>query len=201
MSSIVAPPQTRQPSPRTERWSIPAIEALLDLPFADLMFRAQEVHRANHRPNAVQLSTLLSIKTGGCPEDCGYCPQAARYHTPVANAPMLDVAAVTAAAQAAKAAGATRFCLGAAWRSPKQRDLDAVADMVRAVKALGLQSCCTLGMLKQGQAEQLRDAGLDYYNHNLDTSPDFYGEIVSTRDYQDRLDTLARVRDAVLNVC
>jgi len=143
----------------------------------------------------------LSIKTGGCPEDCGYCPQAARYHTPVANAPMLDVAAVTAAAQAAKAAGATRFCLGAAWRSPKQRDLDAVADMVRAVKALGLQSCCTLGMLKQGQAEQLRDAGLDYYNHNLDTSPEFYGEIVSTRDYQDRLDTLARVRDAGLNVC
>jgi len=201
MSSIVAPPQTRQPSPRTERWSIPAIEALFDLPFADLMFRAQEVHRANHRPNAVQLSTLLSIKTGGCPEDCGYCPQAARYHTPVANAPMLDVAAVTAAAQAAKAAGATRFCLGAAWRSPKQRDLDAVADMVRAVKALGLQSCCTLGMLKQGQAEQLRDAGLDYYNHNLDTSPEFYGEIVSTRDYQDRLDTLARVRDAGLNVC
>jgi len=165
------------------------------------MFRAQEVHRANHRPNAVQLSTLLSIKTGGCPEDCGYCPQAARYHTSVSNEPMLDVAAVTAAAQSAKAAGATRFCLGAAWRSPRQRDVDAVAEMVRAVKSLGLQACCTLGMLKDGQAQQLRDAGLDYYNHNLDTSPEFYGEIVGTRDYQDRLDTLTRVREAGLNVC
>ena len=165
------------------------------------MFRAQEVHRANHRPNAVQLSTLLSIKTGGCPEDCGYCPQAARYHTGVSNEPMLDVAAVTTAAQSAKAAGATRFCLGAAWRSPKQRDVDAVAEMVRAVKSLGLQACCTLGMLKDGQAQQLRDAGLDYYNHNLDTSPEFYGEIVGTRDYQDRLDTLTRVREAGLNVC
>ena len=201
MSSTVAPPRSKRASTRTQRWSVSAIEALFDLPFNDLVFRAQDVHRANHRPNAVQLSTLLSIKTGGCPEDCGYCPQAARYNTAVANAPMLDVAAVTTAAQAAKAAGATRFCLGAAWRSPKQRDLEAVVEMVRAVKSLGLQSCCTLGMLKEGQAEQLRDAGLDYYNHNLDTSPEFYGEIVGTRDYQDRLDTLSRVRDAGLNVC
>ena len=201
VNSTVAPPRSKPPAPRADRWSLPAIEALFDLPFADLMFRAQEVHRANHRPNAVQLSTLLSIKTGGCPEDCGYCPQAARYHTPVVDAPMLDVAAVTAAARSAKEAGATRFCLGAAWRSPKQRDLDAVADMVRAVKGLGLQTCCTLGMLKAGQAEQLKAAGLDYYNHNLDTSPEFYGEIVGTREYQDRLDTLSRVREAGLNVC
>ena len=201
MTTTVAAPRSKQPVTRAERWSVSAIEALFALPFADLMFRAQEVHRANHRANAVQLSTLLSIKTGGCPEDCGYCPQAARYHTSVANAPMLDVAAVTAAAESAKAAGATRFCLGAAWRSPKQRDVDAVADMVRAVKTLGLQTCCTLGMLKEGQAEQLRDAGLDYYNHNLDTAPEYYGEIVGTRDYQDRLDTLARVREAGLNVC
>jgi biotin synthase len=201
VTSTVAPPRTTRASSRAQRWAVPAVEALFDLPFADLMFRAQEVHRANHRPNAVQLSTLLSIKTGGCPEDCGYCPQAARYHTPVTSEPMLDVAAVTAAAQAAKVAGATRFCLGAAWRSPKQRDLDVVTDMVRAVKGLGLQTCCTLGMLKEGQAEQLKDAGLDYYNHNLDTSPAFYGEIVGTREYQDRLDTLSRVRDAGLNVC
>jgi len=180
---------------------VDAIEALFALPFNDLLFRAQQVHREHHAPNAVQLSTLLSIKTGGCPEDCGYCPQAARHHSGVASESLLDVGAVVDAARAAKDAGATRFCMGAAWRGPKDRDLAPVLDMVRAVKALGLETCCTLGMLKDGQAAALRAAGLDYYNHNLDTAPEFYGEIVSTRDYQDRLDTLDRVRDAGLSVC
>lgn len=183
------------------RWPVAAVAELFALPFADLMFRAQDVHRAHHPRNAVQLSTLISIKTGGCAEDCGYCPQAARHHTSVDSEAMLDVDAVVAAARAAKAAGASRFCMGAAWRGPKQRDLEPVLAMVRKVKALGLQTCATLGMLKDGQAEQLRDAGLDYYNHNLDTAPDFYGAIVSTRAYADRLDTLDRVRDAGLSVC
>ncbi|HSQ79616.1 MAG TPA: biotin synthase BioB [Casimicrobiaceae bacterium] len=180
---------------------VDAIEALFALPFNDLLLRAQQVHREHHAPNAVQLSTLLSIKTGGCPEDCGYCPQSARHHSGVAGEPLLDVGVVVDAARAAKDAGATRFCMGAAWRGPKDRDLAPVLDMVRAVKALGLETCCTLGMLKDGQAEALRAAGLDYYNHNLDTAPEFYGEIVSTRDYQDRLDTLDRVREAGLSVC
>jgi len=183
------------------RWSVTAIEALFDLPFLDLLYRAQQVHRAHHAPNAVQLSTLLSIKTGGCPEDCAYCPQAARYQTGVDNEPMLDIETVTATARAAKAAGATRFCMGAAWRSVKDRDLVPVLGLVRAVKDLGLTTCCTLGMLKDGQAEKLKDAGLDFYNHNLDTSPEFYGEIVTTRDYEDRLATLGRVRGAGLAVC
>ncbi|MBK9117954.1 MAG: biotin synthase BioB [Betaproteobacteria bacterium] len=178
-----------------------AVAALFELPFSDLLFRAQQVHRAHHAPNTVQLSTLLSIKTGGCAEDCGYCPQAARHHTSVDSEAMLDVDAVVAAARAAKAAGASRFCMGAAWRGPKQRDLEPVLAMVRKVKALGLETCATLGMLKDGQAERLRDAGLDYYNHNLDTAPEFYGEIVTTRAYRDRLDTLDRVRDAGLSVC
>lgn len=167
----------------------------------DLLHRAQQTHRAHHDPNAVQLSTLLSIKTGGCPEDCGYCPQAARYHTAVANEALLSLADVAAAAAAAKAAGASRFCMGAAWRGPKDRDLEPVLAMVREVKALGLETCATLGMLRDGQAERLKDAGLDYYNHNLDTSPDFYGEIITTRDYRDRLDTLERVRAAGVRVC
>lgn len=167
----------------------------------DLLHRAQQTHRAHHDPNAVQLSTLLSIKTGGCPEDCGYCPQAARYHTGVDNQALLSLAEVAAAAAAAKAAGASRFCMGAAWRGPRDRDLEPVLAMVREVKALGLETCATLGMLKDGQAERLKDAGLDYYNHNLDTAPDFYGEIITTRDYQDRLDTLDRVRVAGVRVC
>ncbi|MDQ3028108.1 MAG: biotin synthase BioB, partial [Pseudomonadota bacterium] len=175
--------------------------ALFDLPFNDLLFHAHTVHRENFDPNRVQRSTLLSIKTGGCPEDCGYCPQAARYQTGVESEEMLPLAEVTAAARAAKAHGATRFCMGAAWRGPKARDLAPVLDMVREVKALGLETCCTLGMLKDGQAEQLRDAGLDYYNHNLDTAPEFYGDVITTRDYQDRLDTLGRVRSAGLKVC
>ena len=175
--------------------------ALFDLPFNDLLFRAHTVHREHFDPNAVQRSTLLSIKTGGCPEDCGYCPQAARYHTGVENEEMLSIDAVTAAARAAKEHGATRFCMGAAWRGPKARDLAPVLEMVRAVKDLGLEACCTLGMLKDGQAEQLRDAGLDYYNHNLDTAPEHYGSVITTRDYQDRLDTLERVRHAGVKVC
>jgi biotin synthase len=191
-------PVSRTAAGRTD---VDAIDALFSLPFADLLLRAQQVHRAHHAPNAVQLSTLLSIKTGGCPEDCGYCPQAARYHTDVANEPLLDVGRVVDAARAAQEAGATRFCMGAAWRGPKDRDLAPVLGMVAAVKALGLETCCTLGMLKDGQAEQLKRAGLDYYNHNLDTSPEFYGDIVSTRDYRDRLDTLGRVRGAGLRVC
>ena len=184
-----------------ERWTVAAIEALFDLPFADLIHRAQETHRAHHAANTVQLSTLLSIKTGGCPEDCAYCPQAKRYHTGVEDEALLDLDTVVAAARAAKANGATRFCMGAAWRGPKQRDLDPVLAMVREVSALGLETCATLGMLKDGQAGQLKAAGLDYYNHNLDSAPEFYGEIITTRDYQDRLDTLRRVRDAGINVC
>jgi biotin synthase len=195
--SIAEKPPAEAPS----HGDVDTIEALFALPFTDLLLRAQHVHRAHHRPNAVQLSTLLSIKTGGCPEDCAYCPQAARYHTGVANAPLAAIDDVVAAARAARDAGATRFCMGAAWRGPRERDLAPVLDMVRAVKGLGLEACCTLGMLKDGQAEALRDAGLDYYNHNLDTSPDFYGDIVSTRDYEDRLATLDRVRDAGLRVC
>ena len=175
--------------------------ALFDLPFNDLLFRAHTVHREHFDPNRVQRSTLLSIKTGGCPEDCGYCPQAARYHTGVESQALLPLDEVTAAARAAKEHGATRFCMGAAWRGPKARDLAPVLEMVREVKALGLETCCTLGMLKDGQAEQLREAGLDYYNHNLDTAPEFYGSIISTRDYQDRLDTLERVRNAGMKVC
>jgi len=183
------------------RWSVDAIEALLAAPLNDLLHRAHLTHRAHHDPNVVQLSTLLSIKTGGCPEDCAYCPQAARYHTGVADEALLAHDEVVRAATAAKAAGATRFCMGAAWRGPKDRDLEPVLSMVRSVKALGLETCATLGMLREGQAEKLKAAGLDYYNHNLDTAPEFYGEIISTRQYDDRLQTLERVRDAGVRVC
>ncbi|MEI6234357.1 MAG: biotin synthase BioB [Planctomycetota bacterium] len=182
-------------------FSVDAIEAILNLPFNDLIFKAQTVHREHFDPNSVQLSTLISIKTGGCPEDCGYCPQASRYHTGVDNQALMPLDDVINAAKAAKENGATRFCMGAAWRGPKEKDLDPVLDMVKAVRALGLETCATLGMLQPGQAEKLKDAGLDYYNHNLDTSPEFYGEIISTRQYQDRLDTLDRVRGAGMHVC
>ncbi len=188
-------------APQAQAWPVDAVCKLFELPFNDLLFRAHGVHRENFPANTVQLSTLLSIKTGGCPEDCHYCPQAARYSTGVPNEPLLSVEAVVAAAQAAKANGATRFCMGAAWRGPKERDLQKVLELVKAVHALGLESCATLGLLKEGQADQLKDAGLDYYNHNLDTTPEFYREIITTRDYQDRLDTLERVREAGLRVC
>lgn len=183
------------------RWDVAEIQALLDKPFNDLIFQAQQVHRQYHDANAVQLSTLISVKTGGCPEDCGYCPQAARYHTSVENQDMLSVDNVVAAAMAAKQQGATRFCMGAAWRGPKQRDIEKMTNIIGAVKALGMETCATLGMLKPGQAQQLGDAGLDYYNHNLDTSPDYYNEVITTRQYQDRLDTLQEVRGAGINVC
>lgn len=182
-------------------WSREEVLALMDLPFADLLARAQAVHREHHDPNAVQVSTLLSIKTGGCPEDCAYCPQAARYATGVAAEKLMDLDEVLAKAKQARAAGASRFCMGAAWRSPKERDMPRVAAMVGAVKALGLETCATLGMLSAGQARTLKAAGLDYYNHNLDSAPEFYGEIIHTRDYQDRLDTLGHVRDAGLKTC
>jgi biotin synthase len=175
--------------------------ALYALPLNDLLFEAHTAHREHFDPNLVQRSTLLSIKTGGCPEDCGYCPQAARYHTGVENQELLPLDQVVTAARLAKEHGASRFCMGAAWRGPKARDLAPVLDMVREVKALGLETCCTLGMLKDGQAQELRDAGLDYYNHNLDTAPEFYGQVITTRSYQDRLDTLERVRGAGLKVC
>ena len=182
-------------------WSLDEVEALYALPFNDLLFQAQTVHRQHFDPNSVQLSTLLSIKTGGCSEDCGYCSQSARHDTGLEREKLLDVPAVVAAAQAAKAAGAIRFCMGAAWRGPKDKDLGAVAEMVREVKALGMETCVTLGMLKPGQAEQLKDAGLDYYNHNLDTAAEFYGQVITTHSHNDRLDTLAQVRDAGIHVC
>ena len=174
---------------------------LYALPLNDLLLRAHTVHREHFDANRVQRSTLLSIKTGGCPEDCGYCPQAARYHTGVESQKLLALEEVLAAARLAKNHGATRFCMGAAWRGPKARDLTPVLEMVREVKSLGLETCCTLGMLQDGQARQLKDAGLDYYNHNLDTAPEHYGSIVSTRDYSDRLATLESVREAGLKVC
>jgi biotin synthase len=182
-------------------WSVEDIVALFNLPFNDLVFRAQQVHREHFDANEVELATLLSIKTGGCPEDCGYCPQAARYDTGVTAQKILPLDTVLQAAREAKAHGATRFCMGAAWREPKDRDLEHVEEMVREVKALGLETCATLGMLGEGQAEKLKAAGLDYYNHNLDTAPEFYSNIISTRDYQNRLDTLDRVRGVGIKVC
>ena len=182
-------------------WARSDVLALLDLPFADLLQRAHGVHRAHHDANAVQVSTLLSIKTGGCPEDCAYCPQAARYSTGVEAEKLLPLETVIERASQAKAAGATRFCMGAAWRSPKDRDVPKVAAMIRAVHALGMETCATLGMLSEGQAESLREAGLDYYNHNIDTAPEFYADVIKTREFQDRLDTLGHVRKAGMKTC
>jgi biotin synthase len=187
-------------SPRSD-WTRAEIAALFALPFPELMFRAASVHRAHFDPTQVQTSTLLSVKTGGCPEDCGYCSQSSKYETGVKASKLMAVDAVLAEARAAKEAGASRFCMGAAWRSPKDKDLDQVCAMVEGVKALGMETCVTLGMLTADQAGRLKEAGLDYYNHNLDTSPEYYREIISTRTYQDRLDTLAHVRDMGIHVC
>lgn len=182
-------------------WNVTSIVDLFELPFMDLLFQAQQIHRAHHNPNEIQLSSLLSIKTGGCAEDCAYCPQSARYNTEVKAEKLMPLEEVVNAAKTARDNGAQRFCMGAAWRNPKPHQLDEITKMISAVKDLGMETCVTLGMLQEGQAEQLRDAGLDYYNHNLDTSPEFYGEIITTRTYEDRLETLERVRNAGLNVC
>lgn len=182
-------------------WRRAEVQALFEMPFNDLLYQAQSVHRRNFQPNQVQLSTLLSIKTGACPEDCAYCPQSVRYDTGLQREPLMALDQVLEAASRAKQAGATRFCMGAAWRSPKGKDLERVADMVREVRALGLETCATLGMLDEQQVEVLREAGLDYYNHNLDTSEAFYGEIVTTRTYEDRLNTLEHVRQAGMKIC
>ena len=190
-----AAPQSRH------KWAVAEVEALFELPLLELVFRAQQVHRSHFDPQEVQRSTLLSIKTGGCSEDCGYCSQSARHDSGLARQRLPPVDEVLANARAAKARGASRFCMGAAWRGPKDQDLAPVLEMVREVKALGLQTCVTLGMLKEGQAEQLADAGLDYYNHNLDTAPDFYGRVITTHTLQDRLDTLDKVRGAGIHVC
>uniref|UniRef100_UPI00258C7D35 biotin synthase BioB n=1 Tax=Diaphorobacter sp. TaxID=1934310 RepID=UPI00258C7D35 len=186
---------------RGEGWSIQAVQELLDLPFMELLWRAQATHRTHWPQGDIELATLLSVKTGGCPENCGYCPQSAEFDTGVKAEKLMSVQEVTQAAQAAKDAGATRFCMGAAWRAPKDRDIEKMSELITAVKDLGLQTCATLGMLQSHQAQALKDAGLDYYNHNLDTAPEYYSDVVSTRQYQDRLDTLRHVRDAGINVC
>ena len=182
-------------------WTKAEVAALFELPFTELVFRAAQVHRQNFASDEVQISTLLSIKTGGCPEDCGYCSQSASHETGLKASKLMEIETVLSDARAAKAAGATRFCMGAAWRSPKDRDLDKVCEMVEGVKAMGMETCVTLGMLTADQATRLKGAGLDYYNHNIDTSPEYYGTVITTRTYQDRLDTLECVRDAGINVC
>ena len=202
MSASTLPRPAARPSPDLRHdWTRPEVRALIDLPFPDLLFRAQTVHRQNFDPCAVQMSALLSIKTGGCPEDCAYCPQSVHHDCSVAATRLMRVEAVLEEARAAQANGATRFCMGAAWRSPKDRDLDEICAIVEGVKGLGLETCMTLGMLTRAQAERLKDAGLDYYNHNLDTSPEHYGKIITTRTYQDRLETLEHVREAGMHVC
>jgi len=187
--------------PEGERWPLADIRALFDLPFHELLFRAQTVHREHFTAGQVELATLLSVKTGGCPEDCGYCPQSVHHETGVEATKLMSPEAVRLAVKQARDAGATRFCMGAAWRAPNDRDIEKVSELVRVVKSEGLEACCTLGMLTDGHAQQLREAGLDYYNHNLDTAPEMYGNIITTRDYQDRLDTLDRVRQVGVKVC
>ncbi|CAJ3763938.1 biotin synthase [Burkholderia pseudomallei] len=193
--------ETPVAAPAAPRWRVADVIALYELPFNDLLFRAQQTHREHFDANAIQLSTLLSIKTGGCEEDCGYCSQSAHHDTGLKAEKLMEVDAVLAAARTAKENGATRFCMGAAWRNPKDRHIEPIKEMICGVKDMGLETCVTLGMLEEHQAKALAEAGLDYYNHNLDTSPEFYGQIISTRTYQDRLDTLERVRDAGINVC
>lgn len=182
-------------------WQADEVMALYALPFNDLLFKAQTIHRENFNPNEVQISSLLSIKTGSCSEDCGYCPQSARYESGLKSEPLMPINEVLEAAQQAKSQGATRFCMGAAWRKPKDSDIERVVEMVQGVKALGMETCVTLGMLTDDQTARLKDGGLDYYNHNLDTSEDYYSEVITTRTYQDRLDTLERVRNSGINVC
>lgn len=192
---------SKNPQKLRNDWTREEVTALFNLPFNDLFYRAQTVHRENFDPNQIQLSTLLSIKTGACPEDCKYCPQSARYNTGLEKEKLLQVQKVIEAAKAAKASGSSRFCMGAAWRSPHDRDIPALEAMIKEVKGLGLETCMTLGMLSEDQAQRLSDAGLDYYNHNLDTSKEFYGDIITTRTYQDRLDTLNHVRQSGMKVC
>ncbi|WP_291367641.1 biotin synthase BioB [Acetobacter sp. UBA5411] len=199
--SALSPSQTNAGTPLRHDWTRDEVETLLNLPFPELIYRAQTLHRQFFDPTEIQISTLLSIKTGGCPEDCAYCPQSSRHDERIKAEKLMAVEGVIAEAKRAKEAGAARFCMGAAWRSPKDHDLETVCSMIEGVKALGLETCVTLGMLDDRQAHRLKDAGLDYYNHNIDTSPEFYGEIISTRTYQDRLDTLSNVRDAGINVC
>ncbi|MFA7270723.1 MAG: biotin synthase BioB [Sterolibacterium sp.] len=201
MSALSASAAPHQPVQNQRRWLASEIEALFELPFNDLLFQAQQVHRANFDANLIQRSTLLSIKTGGCSEDCGYCSQSGKHDDKEVREPMLPLEQVVSAAQAAKDKGATRFCMGAAWRGPKQQELEKVKEMVQAVKALGLETCVTLGMLKEGQAEQLKQVGLDYYNHNLDTDPDFFGQVISTHSQAERFDTLEKVRGAGIKIC
>ncbi|MBD1575441.1 biotin synthase BioB [Vibrio sp. S11_S32] len=184
-----------------QNWTVQQVQTLLNKPFMDLLFEAQQIHRQYQQVNQVQVSTLLSIKTGACPEDCKYCPQSAHYRTDVEKERLMEVERVLEAAQKAKHSGSTRFCMGAAWKNPKQRDMPYLTEMIKGVKELGLETCMTLGMLTPDQADELSDAGLDYYNHNLDTSPEFYGKIITTRTYQDRLDTLSHVRDAGMKIC
>lgn len=193
--------ETSATMPGTTKWNRESIADLFELPMMDLLFKAQTIHREHHDPNAVQLSSLLSIKTGACPEDCKYCPQSARYKTGLKTERLMPLDQIVDAAKAAKANGAGRFCMGAAWRTPKDSDIEDVAAAIQAVRELGMETCATLGMLKPDQAEKLSDAGLEYYNHNLDTSPEFYGDIITTRTYEDRLETLQNVRDAGMKVC
>ncbi|MGE5470330.1 MAG: biotin synthase BioB [Bacteroidota bacterium] len=199
-STLTAVP-SHSPNETAPRWTLAEVLALYEMPLMDLVWQAQGVHRANFDPNAIQRSTLLSVKTGGCSEDCSYCSQSARYDTDTERERLMPLDQVVAAAQAAKEKGASRFCMGAAWKGPKDNDLDRVLEMVREVKALGMQTCVTLGMLKEGQADKLKEAGLDYYNHNLDTDKDFYGQVIKSHTHDDRLDTLDQVRDAGINVC
>ncbi len=182
-------------------WTLESAEKIYNLPFSDLLFEAQSVHRANFSPNTVQISTLISIKTGSCPENCSYCPQSAHYETGLKKEPLMEIQEVVEAAKKAKAAGSTRFCMGAAWRGPRDQDLDVVCEMVSEVKKLGMETCVTLGLLKDHQADALRDAGLDYYNHNIDTSPDHYGKIITTRTFEDRIKTIENVRKSGVKVC
>lgn len=201
LASTLSAVPSNSPTESAPRWTLAEVLALYEMPLMDLLWQAQGVHREHFDANAVQRSTLLSVKTGGCSEDCSYCSQSARYDTDTERERLMPLDQVVAAAQAAKAKGASRFCMGAAWKGPKDNDLDRVLDMVREVKALGMQTCVTLGMLKEGQAEKLKDAGLDYYNHNLDTDKEFYGQVIKTHTQEDRLDTLDQVRDAGINVC